>query len=208
MIYNDNMKTESKGLRIALRIPCIIAIAAVIWASVVMAEQKQPGQAFNTDRMGIEGGYFSCSFPADWARNDDEQRKGDGTYQVLLIGPRVEDVPVMIFVSYFGPENNYFLDYVDFVQRNTWDYWEDEVISEAREIMLNGNKALWFERERKTYLHPESKSSASVMIKEKFYVLLSRDSKGFFVINYSAPSSVYAEYLPVFEKVAYSFKLL
>ncbi len=159
-------------------------------------------------RLGIAGGQFTCALPADWTREDDALKPGDKTYQLLLLGPRAENAPVMITVSFFGPGNDDFKDYADFVTRNTTDLWSDKPVAEARKITLNGRNALWFEREAKTFLHPESKSDESVMIREKYYVLLAKDRVGFFVLHYSAPSSVFAEHLAVFEKVASSFELL
>ncbi len=159
-------------------------------------------------RLGIAGGYFTCALPAGWSRQDDELKPGDTTYQLLLIGRRAENAPVLIFLSFFGPGNDDFKDSADFVTRNTTDFWEDKPKTEARKTTLNGRNALWWEWEEKTFLHPESKSDESVMIKEKFYVLLAKDRVGFFVLHYSAPSSVFAEHLPVFEKVAGSFELL
>ena len=159
-------------------------------------------------RLGIAGGYFTCALPADWRRQDDALKPGDKTYQLLLLGPRAENAPVMIFVSFFGAGNDDFKDYADFVTRNTTDLWSDKSKAEARKITLNGRNALTFEVEEKTFLHPESKSDESVMIRERFYVLLARDRAGFFVLHYSAPSSVFAEHLPVFERIANSFEIL
>ena len=54
------------------------------------------------------------------------------------------------------------------------------------------------------YLHPESKSDESVQMKEKMYVLPAKD--GFYVLKFSAPKTAFAANLPVFEKIARSFK--
>ena len=158
--------------------------------------------------MGITGGCFTCAFPTDWKREDNEKWERDKIYMVVFLGPRTENAPVMIHIEYFAPGNNTFKDYTDFVTRNTWDSWEDKPIAQAEKITINDNKALWFEREVKTFLHPESKSDESVMIKEKFYVFLDKNRQGFFVLHYSSPGSVYDRHLPIFERMANSFKLL
>ncbi len=186
--------------------PWLAALLLVAASDGRGADQVTPA-APAPERLGIAGGDFTCALPANWTRQDDPLKPGDKTYQLLLLGPRAEDAPVMIFVSFFGPGNDDFKDYADFVTRNTADSWEDKSIAEARKTEINGIKALWFEREAKTFLHPESKSDASVMIKEKFYVLLAKDRVGFFVLHYSAPSSVFADHLAVFEKIASSFEL-
>jgi len=185
-------------------------LAAVLLAAAVdgRGAGNEAVAAAAPKRLGIAGGYFTCALPADWGRQDDELKPGDKTYLLLLLGPRAENAPVMIFVSFFGPGNDDFKDYADFVTRNTTDPWEDKPVAEARKITLNGRNALWFEREAKKFLHPESKSDESVMIKEKFYVLLAKDRAGFFVLHYSAPSSVFAEHLAAFEKVASTFEVL
>jgi hypothetical protein len=186
--------------------PWLAAILLVAAANGWGGEKVTPSAA-TPERLGIAGGYFSCTLPANWTRQDDPLKPGDKTYQLTLLGPRAENAPVMIVVSFFGPGNDDFKDYTDFVTRNTTDLWSDKPKAEARKTEINGIKALGFEREAKSFLHPESKSDESVMIKEKFYVLLARDRVGFFVLNYSAPSSVFAEHLPVFEKIAGSFEL-
>ncbi len=55
---------------------------------------------------------------------------------------------------------------------------------------------------------PQHAERFKLLIREKFYVLLAKDRVGFFVLHYTAPSSVFAEHLPVFEKLASSFELL
>ncbi len=193
------------------RMTWILAMALLIGTPAGRAaDQAAAGQtaAAAPQRMGIAGGAFTCVLPADWSRQDDERKPGDKTYQLLLLGPRAEHAPVMIFVSFFGAGNDDFKDYADFVTRNTADFFSDKPKAEARKITLNGRNALTFEFEEKTFLHPESKSDESVMIREKFYVLLAKDRAGFFVLHYSAPSSVFAGHLPVFEQIAKSFEIL
>jgi len=159
------------------------------------------------EKLGIGGGYFTCVTPEGWQRVDNDPDHGDKKiYMIEFNGPRIEGAPIMILVSYYGAGNRDFNDYKDFVVRNTTNVM-DEVLAVAEKTAVNGYDALTFEREEKTFLHPKSKDDTAVMIKEKFYVILGRDRKGFFVLNYYAPTSVYADNLPVFEKVAGSFKV-
>ena len=203
------LRSRVAGAPAAMALVLAVALLNAAPAGLA-ADQPSASQtpAAPPPRLGIAGGAFTCALPADWSRQDDERKPGDQTYELLLLGPRAENAPVMIFVSFFGAGNNEFKDYADFVTRNTTDLWSDQPKAEARKITLHGRNALTFEFEQRTFLHPESKSDESVVIREKFYVLLAKDRVGFFVLHYSAPKSVFAEHLPVFERVANSFALL
>ncbi|MBU1083759.1 MAG: hypothetical protein ABIG55_05005 [Candidatus Omnitrophota bacterium] len=160
------------------------------------------------EKLGIEGGYFVCPTPEGWSRVDNDPDYGDErTYLISFNGPAAEEVPVLIYISYYGDGNDDFDGYEDFVNRNTTDIF-DEVIAVAEKAELNGKDALTFEHERKQYLHPGSKDDTWVMVKTKFYVLLGKDRKGFFVLEYSAPSSAYEEYLLIFQGIADTFKIV
>jgi hypothetical protein len=182
------------------------AVGAKYYFSDLKNIQKE-NAASSPKRLGIAGGYFSIVLPANWSFNDDDG-SDPKSYMITLVGPRAENASVMISIEYYAKGNDDFNDYVDFVKRNTWDSWGNKPLAAAQKITINGNKALWFEVTEKTFLNPESKSDASVILKEKFYVLLAKDRKGFFVLHYSAPEDGYIQNLPIFENVAGTFTLL
>ncbi len=157
-------------------------------------------------KFGIEGGHFTCIVPKDWELVENGL-KYNTRFHITFTGPRAEGAPVLMDVSYFGVGNKFFKDSQDFVTRNTIDLL-DETIAIPEKVRVNGMEAIKIEYEIKEYLHPEAKDDASVMVKEKFYVLLARGCRGFFVLHFLSPSSAYAEHLPVFEKVAASFTIL
>lgn len=159
------------------------------------------------ERLGIETGYFSCTLPEGWTRQENDDRD-ERSYMLIFYGPRAESSPVMIHIEYFAEDNTYFNGYEDFMESHTYDPWEEKSIAEAKETSVNGIKGVWFEREQETSLSVESPSSETVMIKEKFYVFFGKDQKGFFVLHYYAPSSVFSQHLEKFEIVAKTFKLL
>lgn len=159
------------------------------------------------ERLGIETGYFSCTLPEGWTRQDDDGRD-DKSYMIIFYGPRAESSPVMIYIEYFADGSKYFDDDADFIERNTFDSWEDKLIAYPKATLINGVKGVWFEREQETSLNPESPLSGTVMVKEKFYVFRGKDQKGFFVLHYYAPKSVFDVHSEKFEKIAGSFKLL
>jgi hypothetical protein len=174
-----------------------------LWAAKpAVVTQAKEFKAFALD------GYFSCEVPRKWqlSRDTAEQRKG--VFQIELTGPRAEKVPVTAYVSYFSKENKYFKGYKDYVDSNSTDDLgiapETDKYGPVKTIVLGKRRAFEFEREKKEYLHPDSKSDESVMLKEKFYVLPAKD--GFFVFHFSAPKAVFSKHLPVFERVARTFK--
>ena len=73
-----------------------------------------------------------------------------------------------------------------------------------KKIKLWGRRAFELAREKLVFLHPETKSDESVQLKEKIYVLPAK--AGFYVLHFSAEKPAFEESLPVFEKVAKSFK--
>jgi hypothetical protein len=172
-----------------------------LWAGKpVPAAIGQDFKAFSLD------GYFSCEVPKKWQLEKKADQERMGVYKIELIAPNVEKIPVTLYVSYFSKGNKYFKDYKDYVDSNSQDDMAaaTDKYSPVTTKALNKRKAFEFDREEKQYLHPESKSDESVMLKEKFYVLPAKD--GFFVMHFSAPKAVFSKHLPVFERVARTFK--
>lgn len=160
----------------------------------------------SAERLGIETGYFSCTLPQEWTRQDDDG-KDKKSYMMIFYGPRAESSPVMIHIEYFAKDNKYFNDYEDFIESHTFDPWKEKIIAEVKKTSINHIKGVWFEREQEASLNPESPLSGTVMVKEKFYVFLGKDRKGFFVLHYYAPKSVFDTHLEKFEKIAGTFQL-
>ena len=157
--------------------------------------------------MGIPGGLFTCEGPQDWKMETEDVSRHQAS-ELKFLGPRAESAPVMIFVFYFGEGSPYFDGMQDYLQRNTWDSWEDKAVAEAKPVDLHGIQAVTFEKETESFLDPESPASAKVLLKEKFYVFPSKEGKGFFAIHYTAPKTVYETYRPALEKIADSFTML
>jgi hypothetical protein len=182
--------------------------ATYYFRSLKAVTDPQPEESSSLPRKhGITGGLFSTELPVDWdCHNDDGS--DPKSYMLKLTNYKSESGSSIIYIEFYADGNDDFNDYADFVRRNTTDIWTNKPIAEAKKIVINGNNALWFVRTKKTFLHPESKSDESIVLKEKFYVLLAKDLKGFFVLTYSSPEAAYEKYLPVFEKVANTFHLL
>lgn len=177
-------------------------------AACAGAQAKAKGVQFKPYSM--DNGYFSCSVPADWSLERDKDKDEEyKIYEVQLLSPKAEKAPTSVFISYYAKDNEDFNGYEDFVRRNSRNVAGEtknsrEIFEPAKEMKLSGRKALLLARERVVSLHPKSKSDETVQLKEKLYVLPAQD--GFYVLHFSAQKTAFMANLPVFEKIAKSFK--
>lgn len=192
-----------KNIILAVSMLSVLAAAACAGA-----QAKAKGVQYKPYSM--DNGYFSCSVPADWSlERDQEKDEQYKIYEIQLLSPKAEKAPTSIFVSYYAKDNADFNDYQDFVRSNSSNVAGEtknsrEVFEPARDMKLSGRKALLLSRERVVSLHPKSKSDETVQLKEKLYVLPALD--GFYVLHFSAQKTAFIANLPVFEKIAKSFK--
>jgi len=160
----------------------------------------------------MDHGYFTCEIPASWQLlREEETDAEDDIYQIELTGPAADKAPTIIFVSYYGKDNEDFMDHENFLARNSTNALgetenERERYWPVKAIELKGMHAFELERERKKYLYPASKSEESICIKEKLFVIPAKE--GFYVLHYFASKSVYEDQLPVFDRVVRSFKTM
>ncbi|OGR72174.1 MAG: hypothetical protein A2179_05540 [Elusimicrobia bacterium GWC2_63_65] len=158
----------------------------------------------------MDHGYFSCTVPVTWSINREKDRDEDyKIFELQLLAPKSDKAPTSIFVSYYAAENEDFDGYEDFIDRNSTNALgesksERENYEPVKKIKLWGRRAFELAREKLVFLHPETKSDESVQLKEKIYVLPAK--AGFYVLHFSAEKPAFEESLPVFEKVAKSFK--
>jgi len=192
-----------KNIILSLSVLSIMAAAACAGA-----QAKNRGAQYNNYVM--DNNYFSCSVPAAWTlerdRDKDEEYK---IYEIQLLAPKADKAPVSIFVSYYAKDNEDFNDFQSFIKRNSKNVLGEtknvrENYSPMKKIKVAGHNGFELSNEIMEYLHPESKSDESVQMKEKMYVLPAKD--GFYVLKFSAPKTAFAANLPVFEKIARSFK--
>lgn len=185
-----------------------VSMLSLMAAACAGAQAKAKGVQFKPYSM--DNGYFSCSVPADWSLERDKDKDEEyKIYEIQLLSPKAEKAPTSVFVSYYAKDNEDFNGYEDFVRRNTRNVAGEtknsrEIFEPAKEMKLSGRKALLLARERVVSLHPKSKSDETVQLKEKLYVLPAQD--GFYVLHFSAQKTAFIANLPVFEKIAKSFK--
>lgn len=192
-----------------LGIVCISLLIASISTAVCAAPQgKAKGVRFESYAM--DNDYFSCKVPADWTLERDKDKDEDyKIYEIQLLAPKADKAPTSVFVSYYAKENEDFSDFQNFISRNSTNvFGETKSVRENYEplkrVTVAGRKGFELSNEVMEYLNPQSKSDESVQLKEKMYVLPAKD--GFYVLKYSAQKSAFIENLPVFEKIAKSFK--
>jgi len=192
-----------KNIILSLSVLSIMAAAACAGA-----QAKNRGAQYN--KYVMDNNYFSCSVPAAWTlerdRDKDEEYK---IYEIQLLAPKADKAPVSIFVSYYAKDNEDFNGHKDYIDSNSKNALGEtksarENYDPIKKTTLHGIKSFLLSRERMVYLHPESKSDESVLLKEKFYIMPAKD--GFYVLKFSTPKTAFAANLPVFEKIARSFK--
>lgn len=158
----------------------------------------------------MDSSYFSCDIPSGWSQSRDEEEDAEyRIYEILLGGPESDKVSVDIRVSYYAGDNEDFAGHADFIERNSKNILGEtqnarEMYEPVKKTMVGKHVAFELARERMEYLHPQMKSDASAEVKEKLYVIPAAD--GFYVLHYSAPKTLFAKYLPVFEHIRTSFK--
>jgi tetratricopeptide (TPR) repeat protein len=203
--YSDAITNLKQYLGLAPNANDAEAVKSLINKLEYTAEQKEI-VALEFKLYVMDNNCFSCEVPQKWQleRKVDQERMG--VFKIELISPGAGKVPVVIYVSYFSKTNKYFKDYKDYVDGNSKDDMaaETDRHSPVKGKVLNQRQAFEFDREEKQYLHPDSKSDESVILKEKFYVLPAKE--GFFVMHFSAPKAIFAKHLPVFEHLARTFK--
>jgi len=157
----------------------------------------------------MDSSYFSCDVPSDWSLSREEEKdKEYRIFEIFLSAPESDKVSVEIRVSYYAADNEDFVDYSDFIERNSTNILGEtqnarEKYEPVMQTLLGKRTAFELVRERMEYLHPETKSDESAELKEKLFVLPAID--GFYVLHYAAPQSLFAKYLPVFDHISRSF---
>lgn len=162
----------------------------------------------------MDNNYFSCVIPADWQfTRDASYEEEDGIYGIELAAPGSGRAPALIFVTYYAPGNADFKGHDDFLARNSKNSLGEtksptETYGPVRKADVGKSKAKGFSlaRERKRFLHPEGKSEESVVLRELLYVVPAAAKGGFHVLHFSAPGADYGKHLPVFRRLADSFK--
>ncbi|RJQ45960.1 MAG: hypothetical protein C4538_07545 [Nitrospiraceae bacterium] len=196
-----------------LSLPSVCLAATIVFSiitSFFAVSSLSADEATEFVKYVMDNNYFSCEIPESWQLQRDEERDVEyKIYEIRLTGPADGKASTDIFVSYYARDNEDFNDYKDFLNSNSKNVAGEtknarENYGPVKKIGLHGRNAYELERERMVYLYPQSKSDESISIKEKLYVIPSRE--GFYVLHYSASKPVFGEQLPVFERVVNTFR--
>jgi len=189
----------------------ILAVSMLSLVSVAACAGAQAkAKAVQFTPYAMDNNYFTCSVPADWSLERDQEKDEDyKIYEIQLLAPKSEKASTAINVSYYAKDNEDFSDYQNFISRNSKNVLGEtksarEMYEPLKKVTLAGRKGFELSNEVMEYLHPESKSDESVQMKEKMYVLPAKE--GFYVLKFSAEKTAFIANLPIFEKVAKSFK--
>jgi hypothetical protein len=158
----------------------------------------------------MDSSFFSIEIPADWSmeRNKEEDEKYR-IYEIELFAPAGDTASVKVYVSYYAEDNDDFNGYADFIKRNAANALGEtknsrETYEPVKRTILAGREGFILERERMVFISPESKSDASIDLKEIQYVLPAKD--GFYVLHYSASKTSFLKFLSAFERLSDTFK--
>jgi hypothetical protein len=188
--------------------------AALLLCFPVLSAAKDSVRPPASKAYSMDKDYFSCVIPADWKfTRDTSYEEEDGIYGIELAATGTAKAPSLIFVTYYAPGNADFKGHDDFIARNSRNALGEtksptETYGPVKKAAVGAAKAKGFSlaRERKRFLHPEGKSEESVVLRELIYVVPAAKKGGFHVLHFSAPKADYGKYLPVFRRLADSFK--
>ncbi len=191
-------------------ITALLSLACAACAGGGVAAPKAGLAAPQFKAYVMDNNYFSCNIPVGWdLQRDKDSDEKYSIYEIELIAPVDGKAPTAVFVSYYSRENTDFNGYANYISRNSKNILGEtksarENYEPVKKIKLAKRKGFELSNETMEYLHPESKSDESVQLKEKMYVLPAKE--GFYVLKFNAPKTEFLANLPVFEKIAKSFK--
>jgi hypothetical protein len=157
------------------------------------------------------GGHFSCEVPRKWGiwtdAYHDERSK---VYTIYSIGPQVQKgARVMIGIEYYADGNDTFKSEEQFIKRNTslpsiMPKVKGEKLTPIRKITVAEREARTFDRDTFEYYPPKSMHTKEIPMKNRIVVVPAKE--GFYVLFYDAPTEVFEQYAPIFDRVLQSFK--
>ncbi len=182
----------------------ILSISFCAYAGKGRVMQKQQYRQYI-----MEGGYFKCEIPKDWAaarfETSEKLRK---IYGVEISYPGAQGgAAVKIDIDYYAKDTPLFKDMEDFIKRNSQDpivKIKENKYGPVKDILAAGRNGKTFERETFVFIPPDSTTAVKTAIKEKLAVIPAKE--GFYALRYYSPSSAYKKHMPIFDKVLKSFQ--
>jgi hypothetical protein len=173
----------------------IAALAALVGA-VVPSAAAGPAPA-----KSAQNASFDCASPAGWGL----QRRADG---VVFEGARDEHgVAALIIIRYVGPGNKLYGTPDAYMRRVTakpdvaLPGWKTGVVEAA---VVAGRPSKRVVNDVADYVPPHALDTKRVPVREEYFAVPA--SRGFYVLEYRAPSALFAPQREVFARVLESFK--
>lgn len=149
---------------------------------------------------------FTAEAPKGWARRE---QKGAGQTAVVIEGPKsVEGMPLVISLTYFGPDNGTYKTPEAYIERNKGLDGGAKPLGdhafELKTFAVKGRKAHQFEKRMVVSFSPDAATpKKDVAFLERIVVVPMRE--GFAVLRYSAPMAISDAHMNKFKKMVESF---
>lgn len=144
---------------------------------------------------------FDLTPPSGWSLSDEESA-------VRISGPADKNgLAAFIVVRYHPPEDKAFADaaaYLAAMREKPLYEAPGTKIGPATEAVVAGRKARTFVKDDVAYVPPSRMDTKEVPMSEEHFVVPAE--KGFYVLMYRAPSSLFAKNRGAFKKVLAGFK--
>lgn len=190
---------------------------------------KKPPQKKSFEQVTVRN-FFSCEVPADWYKDTtyfgltQEEKK---VYGFSLSGHYAGDISTRISVYYYAEGNLLYKSMDRYISTFSQPVaLEGSKYDQITTLTVSGREAKIFERTKNEYvpvnniIKPSDKPAKNdpriyekremmarpVPVRERF-IVISAES-GFYALRYTAQVDRYKEFLPVFERVAASFKAM
>ncbi len=186
----------------------LLAASVLCLGAALSAAAAGPAASVYTEK-----GLFTVSFPEGWVRAEtglglsSEEKK---VYGAELAGPESSGIAVRIGVHYYAPGNLLQPTAKGFIKLHSRPALgvdpDDGVYGNVKASKVGNYRAEVFDRTTYVYVPPDAMNPKKVPVYERFAVVPVR--RGFYVLRYYAPKETAERYLPAFEAVLSSFRML
>ena len=187
-------------------------LTGLVFTSLLFAapEKVTPAEKETFENFICYNSCFTASIPSDWVRYEDiMDSEATREYGVDLRGPKNADgAYVTIDIIYYAPDHDMFKTAEDFIRANAnlreTLKAQGESVTPVTTTQIAGRDAVQFDKKAILFLPFDSADPKKIMMFERLIIM--KGKEGFYLLKYSAPEDLAAQYLKVFDQVAASFK--